>query len=149
MLCCWQHTGQTLNIVAYFSFSACRRSFQGEISLAGDQRRETPTCPGAPDTTRVACHTAGISPGSAAEQRDPSRVTEQHVCHAVGISLGARRAERPFQGDKLRGLSCRRNLSAERPEQRDPYGVTELYVGKQNCTPEIGIEAFYEGVPNL
>ena len=40
---------------------------------------------------------------SAAEQRDPFRVTKQRVRHAAGISLGQR-------------------------GQRDPYGVTELRV---------------------
>ena len=36
-----------------------------------------------------------------AEQRDPYGVTEQRVRHAVGISLGARRAERPLRGDRI------------------------------------------------
>ena len=49
---------------------------------------------------RVEALPGGMALGSVAEQRDPYGVTEPRVRHAVGISE-ARRAERPFQGDRV------------------------------------------------
>ena len=66
--------------------------------------------------------------GVAAEQRDPSRVTEQRVCHAAGISLGQRGQRDPFRVTEQRACHAV-GISLGQRGQRDPYGVTELRHG--------------------
>ena len=48
--------------------------------------------------------------------------------HAGSISLERGGAERPLRGDRAMCPSCRRHLSAERAERRDPSRVTEQRV---------------------